>query len=97
MLTLTDANYFNTDKTHLAICFHRPGCVPCRQFEHIWEAWERSYWRFNFARCNSQDNPNISANFNISAVPTIVIIKQGQVTATWTGAPTEASFRTAVQ
>ncbi len=40
---------------------------------------------------NTQENPHLAARFGIRGIPALVLLRQGQVLATWSGAlPREA-------
>ncbi|MDF1667021.1 MAG: thioredoxin family protein [Planctomycetota bacterium] len=57
-----------------------PSCGPCKAQKNTTERLAREVTaNWSFARVNAQKNTDVAARFNIRAVPTILIVVDGEV------------------
>jgi len=82
-LQLTDAS-FEKDvlKSALPVLvdFWAPWCGPCRMLGPIVEEIAKEYdGKVVVGKMNTDDNPNVASKFNISAIPSMLFFKGGQV------------------
>lgn len=82
-LQLTDAS-FDKDvlKSSLPVLvdFWAPWCGPCRMLGPIVEEIAKEYeGKVVVGKMNTDDNPNVASKFNISAIPSMLFFKSGQV------------------
>jgi thioredoxin 1 len=82
-LQLTDAG-FDKDVLKSAqpvlVDFWAPWCGPCRMLGPIVEELSKEYaGKVTVGKLNTDDNPNTAAHYNISAIPTMLFFKGGQV------------------
>ena len=89
MIELNDGNFneFINSPTLVAVDFHAPWCGPCRTL--IPRLQSLSNKGFTIGSVNVDEQPSITSNFNISAIPAIIIFKNGQVVNKHTGLITE--------
>ena len=60
--------------------FWSPGCGPCRlQDPVLTELANESAGRFEIRKVNVWDQPDLATQFQISAVPTLLVFDQGKV------------------
>ncbi len=60
--------------------FWAPWCGPCRMLAPIVQELAKEYeGKVTVAKLNTDDNPDVAARFNISAIPTMLFFKGGQV------------------
>jgi thioredoxin 1 len=60
--------------------FWAPWCGPCRMLGPIVEEISKEYaGRAVVGKLNTDENPNVASRFNISAIPTMLLFKNGQV------------------
>jgi thioredoxin 1 len=77
--------------------FWAPWCGPCRITEPIVEkiAQEMS-GRLKVAKVNVDENPSSAQRFDVRSIPTMMIVKNGQIVDRWVGALPEAAMRSRV-
>ncbi|HEV3344555.1 MAG TPA: thioredoxin [Pirellulales bacterium] len=60
--------------------FWSPSCGPCRMMEPVIdELAKESEGRYHVKKVNVWDEPELATRFQISAVPTLLVFKQGEV------------------
>lgn len=72
-------------------------CGPCRMTEPIVEKFAREYQgKLKVVKVNVDENPALSQRYNILSIPTMMIVKNGQVIDRWIGALPEPAMRSRV-
>ena len=81
-LNLTDSN-FDLEKSKyslLVVDFWAAWCGPCKMISPIIEQLAEQYsGKIVFGKVNVDENPLISQKFQIQSIPTLMILKKGQV------------------
>jgi len=73
-----DSEVLKSDKP-VVVDFWAAWCGPCKMLAPILEQVANEYSdKVKIAKCNVDDNPNISANFGIMSIPTILIFNEGK-------------------
>lgn len=74
--------------------FWAPWCGPCRMTEPIVEklAQEMS-GRLKVAKVNVDENPHWAQRFDVRSIPTMMMVKNGQIVDRWVGALPEPAMR----
>jgi thioredoxin 1 len=73
-------------------------CGPCRLLTPIVEDLATEYeGKVKIGKLNVDDNPEISLKYNVRSIPTILIIKDGEVVDKHVGTTTKATLNEKIQ
>ena len=81
-LNLDDSNFAQTINKYplLLVDFWAPWCGPCRMMSPVIDQVGKEYiGKLVVGKVNVDENPNISGQFGISSIPTLILFKRGQV------------------
>jgi thioredoxin 1 len=77
--------------------FWAPWCGPCKMVEPVMEKWAREYaGRVNIVKMNVDENPQTAARYAVQSIPTMLVVKNGQIIDRWAGALPENALRNRV-
>jgi thioredoxin 1 len=80
-LNLDDSDFTQTINKFplLLVDFWAPWCGPCRMMSPIIDQVGKEYQgKLVVGKVNVDENPNISRQFEISSIPTLILFKRGQ-------------------
>ena len=80
-LNLDDSDFAETINKFplLLVDFWAPWCGPCRMMSPIVDQVGKEYHgKLVVGKVNVDENPNISRQFGISSIPTLILFKRGQ-------------------
>ena len=68
-------------------------CGPCQMLSPVLEAVEPDFPQVCFGKVNVDEQPELAAQFGIQSIPTLVLMKNGQVAAATVGYQEEEDLR----
>lgn len=88
VLNVTSANFENevlkTDAT-VIVDFWASWCAPCRMMSPVIEEIAKDFPHVKVCKINVDENPSIAEQYNVSSIPTILIIKNNDVVKQYVG------------
>lgn len=75
-----------TEQGITVVDFWAPWCGPCRAFAPVFEASAASRPEVNHLKINVDENPGLSEYFEVASIPTTVVIRDGIVLGSTSGA-----------
>lgn len=99
-ITVTDATFDQEvlrSPQPVLVDFWAPWCGPCRMVEPVVEKLAReNAGRVKIAKVNVDENPSIAGRYGIQSIPTMMVVKNGQIIDRWAGALPEPALRSRV-
>ncbi len=100
VVELTDTNFdeeINKSDVPVLVDFWAPWCGPCRMMAPIIEEFARDYQgKAKVCRLNTDEARDSAMEFGISAIPTLILFKAGQVQKKWVGLTSKKDLASAV-
>ena len=78
----------------LAVDFYATWCGPCRQLSPMLDKLAGGYTgKIKFVKVNVDESPGLAQNFQVQAIPTVLLFKDGKLADRIVGVPTTADLK----
>lgn len=99
-IELTDANFDTEalkDSKPVLVDFWAEWCMPCRMLAPTIDELADEYaGKVKVGKIDTDSNRDVSMKYGISAIPTIILFKNGQVKQKFVGLTKKADFKAAI-
>jgi thioredoxin 1 len=100
VVEFTDQNFEEEvlkSSTPVLVDFWAEWCMPCRMLAPTIEKIAKDYvGKVKVGKLDTDANRDVAAKYSISAIPTVILFKDGQVTQKFVGLRQEKDFKAAL-
>jgi thioredoxin 1 len=99
IVKLTEESFRGTIKQPglLLIDWWAPWCGPCRMFGPIFERVANKHPEATFAKIDTEEQPHLAQSFEISSIPTLMVIRDGVLLLKQPGMVPEAALESLIE
>lgn len=101
VIGLTDVSFdevVNNSEVPVLVDFWAPWCAPCKMIAPILEEIAQEYeGKSKICRLNTDEARDSAMEFGISAIPTLILFKNGQVQKKWVGLTSKKAITAAIE
>ena len=99
MVRKLDAGDIPADQTKgvAVVAFSAAWCPPCKVMAPIYEEAAAKFTSINFLKANQEETPELFDRYGVSAIPTYVVLKDGEVVHRQVGALPASRFHSMLE
>lgn len=99
LIELTQENFDSTIEANplVIIDFWASWCGPCKSFAPIFEQAAKEYPDIVFAKVDTENQPQLSQDFNVRSIPMVMIIKEQVIIYAESGAVPAKAFKELIE
>lgn len=80
------AQIINAEQGKVLVDFYAPWCGPCKMIAPVVEQIAQEHEDIKVIKVNADNSQELMAKFGIRGIPTLLLMKEGEVVATQVGA-----------
>jgi thioredoxin 1 len=100
VIQLTDATFdeiVHKSEIPVLVDFWAPWCGPCKMLSPLIEEIAQDYTnKVKFCKINTDEARDSAVEFGISAIPTVILFKNGQIQKKWVGLTSKKNISSAI-